>query len=133
MARKLEPPCRGTGGIVSQPAQFLFDLHHADLWIVIRPTDEGCDLSSVSDSPQFSRVLEIFLVPGVVGALSVYAPIGTQAGLPVPLGLVSFDNRVVGRVQKYLASRAALYLRNTAMEAAAFEDLSRMKEPDSIT
>ena len=87
----------------------------------------------MSDSPQFPQVLEVFLCAGCRGSAAgsrSHRGTGWTAG---PLGLVSFDNRVVGRVQENLASRAALYLRNTDMEAAAFEDLSRMKEPDSIT
>jgi hypothetical protein len=41
--------------------------------------------------------LEVFLVPGLLTAVTVHAPIGGTDSLPVPLGIISFDERVVLR------------------------------------
>ena len=49
---------------------------------------------------------EMFVVPGVVAAAVVHAPIGASTGLPVPLGLVSFDELVVQRATDLLYDRA---------------------------
>jgi serine/threonine protein kinase len=46
----------------------------------------------------------IFLAPGLLTAVLVHAPIGGPDSLPVPLGIVSFDERVVQRAQEKLAN-----------------------------
>jgi hypothetical protein len=48
--------------------------------------------------------LEIFLAPGLLTAVLVHAPIGGPDALPVPLGIISFDERVVQRAQEKLAN-----------------------------
>ncbi len=45
---------------------------------------------------------EILLVPGVATCVLVHAPIGAISGHPVPLGIASFDERVVNRVASAL-------------------------------
>jgi hypothetical protein len=47
---------------------------------------------------------EFFLAPGLLTAILVHAPIGGSEALPVPLGILSFDDRIVSRVQEKLAS-----------------------------
>ncbi|MBX7536652.1 hypothetical protein K3175_13375 [Qipengyuania sp. GH1] len=62
-----------------------------------------------SGSLIFPNGFEMFFVPGVVVAAVVHAPVGAQTGLPVPLGLVSFDERVVGRAAELLSGRANVW------------------------
>lgn len=57
----------------------------------------------------FPNGFEMLVVPGVVVAAVVHAPIGAQTGLPVPLGLVSFDEHVVGRATELLSDRAGAW------------------------
>lgn len=65
-----------------------------------------------SESPQFPSTLEIMLVPGVVMAASVHAPIGSKSGLPVPLGYISFDPRVIERTSEYLDAALHRYIKD---------------------
>ena len=62
-------------------------------------------------------------------AVAVHAPIGAQTGVPVPLGFVSFDLKVVERTQVYLSSGAQPYFRNKPYEASLMESLTT--SPDS--
>lgn len=48
--------------------------------------------------------VEILLVPGLLTAVLVHAPIGGPDALPVPLGILSFDERVVQRAQEKVAN-----------------------------
>ena len=86
------------------------------------------DEIAVSDAPRFPHILEIMLVPGVMTAVTVHAPIGAQAGVPVPLGFVSFDPKVVERTQEYLSSRAEPYLRGKSYEESLMESLSTARD-----
>lgn len=45
----------------------------------------------------FPKSLELLLVPGVMVAAIVHAPLGASTGNPVPLGLASFDPLVIDR------------------------------------
>jgi hypothetical protein len=42
--------------------------------------------------------LEVFLLPGRMAFVLVHAPIGVAEGYPIPLGIASFDPKVVERV-----------------------------------
>lgn len=59
--------------------------------ILIRPLVGGAPAS-----------LEVFLIPGRVAAVLVHAPVGSDYGFSVPLGLLSFDETIVRRVTDYL-------------------------------
>ncbi|NGM49237.1 hypothetical protein G5B46_06425 [Caulobacter sp. 602-2] len=85
--------------------------------------ERAFDALAVSDVPRFPRILEVLLVPGVMASVTVHAPIGSQTGLPVPLGFISFDPRVVGRTQAYMAERVGPMLRNKPFETAVMETL----------
>lgn len=61
--------------------------------VLIRPPSGGIPAS-----------LEVFLIPGRVAALLVHAPVGSDYGFSVPLGVLSFDETIVGRVAGYLAT-----------------------------
>ncbi len=64
------------------------------------------------DVSPFPRALEILLIPGILVAISVHAPIGAQNGLAVPLGLISFDRQVVDLVADYVSARIGPFLPN---------------------
>lgn len=52
----------------------------------------------------FPAALEVLIVPRVCGAIVVHAPIGAQSGHAVPLGIVSFDQKVLSRAHELLRS-----------------------------
>ncbi|WFE75661.1 hypothetical protein [Roseinatronobacter sp. S2] len=53
----------------------------------------------------FPKSLELLLVPDVMVAAIVHAPLGASTGNPVPLGLASFDPLVVDRAYGYFLQR----------------------------
>lgn len=57
----------------------------------------------------FPKSLEVLLVPGVMAAAIVHAPLGSSVGNPVPLGLASFDPLVVDRAYAYVMERYEFY------------------------
>ena len=77
-----------------------------------------------SDAPVFPQTLEILLVPGVLVAASVHAPIGSKTGLPVPLGFISFDPRVVGRTSDYLEQSLHRHIKDDTLDSKVREDLA---------
>jgi hypothetical protein len=54
--------------------------------------------------------LEMFVAPGLLTAVMVHSPIGETHSLPVPLGIISFDERVVQRAQERLMGCLPQYL-----------------------
>jgi hypothetical protein len=86
--------------------------------------ERAFDELAASEAPRFPRTLEIMLVPGVMTAVTVHAPIGAQTGVPVPLGFVSFDPKVVERTQAYLSSRAQPHLRGRPYETSIMDSLT---------
>lgn len=73
----------------------------------------GC---SASDSLVFPGGFEMLLVPNAFVATAVHAPIGAQSGLAVPLGFVSFDERVIERAMMLLQVNARRYRLPDALE-----------------
>jgi hypothetical protein len=69
------------------------------------------DLVGTSDAPSIPASLEMLLVPNVLTALAVNAPIpiGVRNGLPVSLGLVSFDLQVIERAKNYAMDQMLVY------------------------
>ncbi|RWH84019.1 MAG: hypothetical protein EOQ87_31880 [Mesorhizobium sp.] len=57
----------------------------------------------------FPKALELLLVPGVMVAAIVHAPLGASTGNPVPLGLASFDPLVIDRAYAYFLERYEFY------------------------
>jgi hypothetical protein len=57
----------------------------------------------------FPQSLELLLVPSVMMAAIVHAPLGSSTGNPVPLGLVSFDPLVIDRTNTYFLERYERY------------------------
>lgn len=47
--------------------------------------------------------LEMLLVPGLMASVLVHCPIQTPRGIPVPLGILSFDELIIQRVHAYFA------------------------------
>jgi hypothetical protein len=90
--------------------------------------ERAFDELATSEAPRFPRALEIMLVPGVMTAVTVHAPIGAQTGVTVPLGFASFDPKVVERTQAFLASRAQPFLCGKPFEPVLMESL--LKAPD---
>ncbi|MGO4565895.1 hypothetical protein AB4Z52_12670 [Rhizobium sp. 2YAF20] len=66
----------------------------------------------------FPKALEILLIPGVLVAALVHAPLGSPTGNPVPLGLASFDPVVVDRGYQYVMERLERYQNNGAASNA---------------
>ena len=66
----------------------------------------------------FPRSVEVMLVPKVMVALLVHAPIGVPSGFPVPLGLASFDREVVDFIEGKIVERVDLdgLLRGSALQ-----------------
>jgi hypothetical protein len=64
------------------------------------------DRSFPAEQKVWPAGFELLVVPGSFTAAMVHAPIGAQVGLPVPLGFVSFDPKVVGRACDLLARQA---------------------------
>lgn len=67
-----------------------------------------------SDALAFPNGFEMLFIPDVMVMATVHAPIGVQAGLPVPLGFVSFDERVVARARELLDRRSHPYGLNSS-------------------
>lgn len=63
---------------------------------------EAFDSVQQSGALVFPNSFEMVVVPRVVVAAVVHAPIGAKTGLPVPLGFVSFDESVVARAAELL-------------------------------
>lgn len=49
-----------------------------------------------------SSCVEVLWIPKVVAGVFVHAPIRANAGIPVPLGFLSFDNEVLDRAERFL-------------------------------
>lgn len=62
-----------------------------------------------AEAAVFPSGFEMLLVPNAFVAATVHAPIGSQSGLPVPLGFVSFDERVVHRAMTLLRTNAGRF------------------------
>lgn len=67
------------------------------------------DVVCTSSDPRIPPRLEMLVVPHVLTAVTVNAPIGTQSGIPVPLGFASFDKQVVARAHDFLLGRIRDY------------------------
>lgn len=63
-----------------------------------------------ADNGSIPSALEILLVPRRLVAVTVHAPIGIGMGFPVPLGVLSFEPDVIGRVHQYLRTQLPQYL-----------------------
>ncbi len=86
-----------------------------------------------SDAPAFPQTLELLLLPGVLVAASVHAPIGSKTGLPVPLGYISFDPRVIERASDYLEQSLNRYVKDETLDRRIREDLARKTEAEVET
>lgn len=86
-----------------------------------------------SDAPAFPQTLELLMIPGVLVAASVHAPIGSKTGLAVPLGFISFDPRVVERTSEYLEQSLHRYVKDDTLDRRIREDLARTTENEGET
>lgn len=57
------------------------------------------------DNGSVPSSLEVLLIPQRMVAVTVHAPVMEGRGFPVPLGVLSFDPAVVGRVHDYLKAQ----------------------------
>ena len=94
--------------------------------------EKAFDHVATSDVPRFPRALEILLIPRVMVAVAVHAPVGSRDGLPVPLGFISFDPRVIGRAGDYIASRSGPFLRDRQMVSLVVGELQEGLDEDAI-
>ena len=62
-------------------------------------------------------------MPGVLVAAAVHAPIGAPAGIPVPLGFLSFHQSVVERAMHLVAERLGAYRMSDALYNGLIGDL----------
>jgi hypothetical protein len=88
--------CVPTAMVSGKPPRHLLKAFHR---IVLRPVQSA-----------LSPALEIFLVPRRLVAVVVHAPLAPGVGFPVPLGLLSFDKRVVRSVHALLCANLPKYL-----------------------
>jgi hypothetical protein len=58
--------------------------------------------------------VEMLLIPRRLVALVVHAPIGREDGFPIPLGLLSFDPKVIRRAHSYLCSNLPKHVDTTS-------------------
>ncbi len=72
-------------------------------------TQKAFDEVLSSHIEHFPKAIEILLVPGVMLAAIVHAPLGSANGNTVPLGLSSFDPVIVERGTRYIADRLEAY------------------------
>jgi hypothetical protein len=75
-----------------------------------RYVEKAFELVGTSDYRRFPGPLEILLVPPVAVAVLVHAPIESPRGYAVPLGLVSFDEAVLRRADRYMLDSLGAYL-----------------------
>jgi hypothetical protein len=52
---------------------------------------------------EFAPSLEVLLVPGLLVAAVMHAPVGSMSGQAVGLGIAFFDEMVLGRAHRFLA------------------------------
>ncbi len=64
-----------------------------------------------SKNGSLPTILEIMLVPQRVVAVTVHAPLVEGRGFPIPLGILSFDTKVVRRAHQYLETQLGALLR----------------------
>lgn len=83
-----EFPARSVAFVAGEPARHVLEAF--DL------TVSGADFGSGPTA------IEVLVVPGLVAAVQVHAPIGAIQAFPVPLGVLSFDERVVRRAHETL-------------------------------
>jgi hypothetical protein len=65
------------------------------------------------DDGAIPDALEILLIPQQVVAVIVHAPIGLERGFPVPLGILSFDSKVLETAREYLVDRLPQFLKRS--------------------
>ena len=65
--------------------------------------DEAFDRVVRTDASVIAGRLEILLIPETLVAVAVHAPVGMQVGLPLPLGILSFDPKVIERTGEHVA------------------------------
>ncbi|MGZ3388755.1 MAG: hypothetical protein ACXVCF_04110, partial [Isosphaeraceae bacterium] len=93
--------------------------------------EKAFDDWGVTDTPQTPGRLELMIVPEVMAAASVHAPIGASRGLAVPLGFLSFDPRVVQRAQAYVAPLTGRFVRDPQL-LAAIDQMLGDREPTGV-
>ena len=65
--------------------------------------DEAFDRVLRTDAPMIAGRLEILLIPDTLVVSAVHAPVGMHSGLPLPLGFMSFDPKVIERTSEHVA------------------------------
>jgi len=106
--------CVPTAMVSGKPPRHLLKAFHK---LVLRPVQSA-----------MSSALEVFLVPRRLVAVTVHAPLAPGNGFPVPLGLLSFDTRVVRGVHSLLCENLPKYLDiATSDERFDFEAFSEWK------
>ncbi|PWE80498.1 hypothetical protein XF30_30560 [Bradyrhizobium sp. SUTN9-2] len=53
--------------------------------------------------------LEILLVPGLIAAISIHLPVEAAHSFPVPVGILTFDDQVIERIQSVLQECSRYY------------------------
>jgi hypothetical protein len=86
------------------------------------------DRVAAHESPLFPQALEILLIPGVLAVAVVHAPVGAKNGLPVPLGFISFDPRVIERASKFLEGSMHRYLKDEDLDQRIREQMAMVSD-----
>ena len=89
--------------------------------------EKAFELVGTSDYRRFPGPLEILLVPGVAVAVLVHAPIESPRGYAVPLGLISFDEAVLQRAERYMLDNVGAYLTDEKLYREVAAALSMQK------
>ncbi|WP_250523561.1 MULTISPECIES: hypothetical protein [unclassified Caballeronia] len=82
------------------------------------------------DDGAIPDALEILLIPQRLVAVIVHAPIGLERGFPVPLGILSFDSKVLETVREYLVDRLPQFIRR--FDSGDAMDIHKLVNSDGI-
>lgn len=65
------------------------------------------EVVALREDPGVPPSLEILFIPGLLSAVLVHCPVLAPRGVPVPLGIVSFDELIIQRTHAYLAGHVS--------------------------
>ncbi len=92
--------------------------------------ERAFDHVATCNTPQFPRTLELLVIPNVMAAAAVHAPIGAGRGFPTPLGFMSYDPIVIRRAQDHMAECAEPFLRGRFYRDRIMAELAGDREAD---
>lgn len=97
-----------------------------------RYVERSFDYVHGANSTDLAPSVELLLVPNVAAAVVIHAPILVASGQPVPLGVASFDARVVGRIQSLLEQQVARFVLDVEQQKRYSAALSRAQPDEAL-